>query len=96
MADLLPAIARACDRIAPSWPLDRMIAVNPYWGYVDAPIEQAAAELASLSGAPLLMPRAWYREQWAAGRFTDRHVARSRTSEPHSPTATLRRARGGS
>jgi uncharacterized protein YbcC (UPF0753/DUF2309 family) len=75
MADLLPAIARACDRIAPSWPLDRMIAVNPYWGYVDAPIEQAAAELASLSGASLLMPRAWYREQWAAGRFTDRHVA---------------------
>jgi uncharacterized protein YbcC (UPF0753/DUF2309 family) len=66
-ADLAPAIARACDRIAPSWPLDRLIAVNPLWGFVDAPMERAAAEVAALSGATLLMPRAWYRSQWEAG-----------------------------
>jgi uncharacterized protein YbcC (UPF0753/DUF2309 family) len=74
---MMTATARACDRIAPSWPLDRLIAVNPFWGFVDAPIEAAAAHLRALSGANLLMPRAWYREQFEAGRFTTQHVARA-------------------
>jgi len=75
--DVEAAITHACDRIAPVWPLDRMIAVNPFWGFVDAPIARAAAELAALSGATLLMPRTWYREQFAAGRFLERHVAQA-------------------
>ena len=76
-SDVEAAITRACDRIAPPWPLDRMIAVNPFWGFVDAPIERAAAELSALSGATLLMPRSWYREQFDAGRFGERHVAQA-------------------
>ena len=71
------AITHACNRIAPAWPLDRTIAVNPFWGFVDAPIERAAAELTALSGATLLMPRTWYREQFNAGRFLERHVAQA-------------------
>ncbi len=78
-ADVEQAITHACARIAPSWPLDRLIAVNPYWGFVDAPIEQAAAELTALQGATLLMPRTWYREQFAAGKFLERHVAQAIT-----------------
>lgn len=74
-ADVASAIARACDRIAPAWPLDRLIAVNPFWGFVDAPMEQATARVTALSGATLLMPRAWYRTQWEAGRFAERHLA---------------------
>ena len=46
-AELAPVIDAACGRIAPAWPLDRMIAVNPYWGFVDRPIEAAAAELSA-------------------------------------------------
>lgn len=76
-AELTAAIALACDRMAPSWPLDRLIAVNPLWGFIDLPIERAAAELAALSGASLLMPRAWYRAQLDAGRFDARHIARA-------------------
>ncbi len=75
--DVEQAITHACDRIAPSWPLDRMIAVNPFWGFVDAPIEHAAAEVSALSGATLLMPRSWYREQFDAGRVHERHVAQA-------------------
>ncbi len=80
-ADAPPSLAAlleaTCDRIAPNWPLDRLIAVNPYWGFVGAPIEAAAAQLSALSGTSLLMPRAWYRAQWHAGRFAKRHVARA-------------------
>lgn len=47
----MPEIDTACRRIAPCWPLDRFIAVNPWWGYIEQPIEQATAEIAVLSGA---------------------------------------------
>ncbi len=66
---LRPVIDAACARIAPTWPLDRFIAVNPYWGQLERPIQAAGANLAALAGSPMLMPRAWYREQWQAGRI---------------------------
>jgi hypothetical protein len=67
---LASAIAKACQHTAPAWPLDQLIAVNPYWGFVDQPIEQAAAQLASLCGSRLLMPRAFYQQALAAGQIT--------------------------
>lgn len=74
-AALDEAISRACARIAPTWPLDRFIAVNPLWGLIDLPLPVAAAELQASSGSRFLMPRAWYREAWRAGRFTEAHLA---------------------
>ena len=73
-ADVGPAVEAAARRIAPAWPLDRLIAVNPWWGFVERPMPEAAAEAAALAGARMLMPRAWYRAQWEAGRFTERHL----------------------
>ena len=49
------AVAAACDRIAPTWPLDQFIAVNPYWGWRSMHITDAAARLATLSGTQLTM-----------------------------------------
>ncbi|RCS59304.1 YbcC family protein [Parvibium lacunae] len=63
------AITRACGRIAPTWPLDQFIAVNPYWGFVEQSLPQLGGTLARLSGSPLLMPPAWYQEAWRAGSF---------------------------
>lgn len=68
------AIDRACDRIAPTWPLDRFIAVNPLWGWTAEPLPRAAARLASLAGAQLLMPRTGFREHWESGRLQERHL----------------------
>ncbi|MBX3634528.1 MAG: DUF2309 domain-containing protein [Rubrivivax sp.] len=51
---LAEAIARACDRMAPAWPLDRAIAVNPHWGWIDQPIEEAVAAVGVLAGMKLL------------------------------------------
>ena len=85
--ELEQAITQACARIAPSWPLDRLIAVNPFWGFVNAPIEHAAAELSARSSATWLMPRSWYREQLDGGRVTERHVAQSITIADSTRTA---------
>ena len=69
------AIDGACDRVAPTWPLDRFIAVNPYWGWRSASVPNAAAMLGALAGTALTMPRSWFREEWAAGRLSDAHLA---------------------
>lgn len=68
------AIASACARIAPSWPLDQFIAVNPWWGFIDDTLPATGARLARLSGAQSHMPRSWYRERHAAGEFDRSHL----------------------
>ncbi len=65
-----PAIRQACARIAPTWPLDRFIAVNPFWEMVEEPFSVVSAKLVALSGARLLMPRAWFRNESQAGRLS--------------------------
>ena len=70
--DLLArAMQASCQRIAPSWPLDRFIAVNPWWGFIDAPIQTASAQIGHLCGSPLTMPIDWYLAQYAASHITD-------------------------
>ncbi len=73
-ASLQANISQACQRIAPTWPLDQFIAVNPYWGFVEQPIAQAAKQLSQLSGTPLVMPRSFYEAEWQAGRLTQAHL----------------------
>ena len=74
LASAAAAIQAACARIAPTWPLDRFIAVNPLWGMIDRPLPEVAGQLRALSGATLLMPRAWYRGAYQEGRFGDAHL----------------------
>jgi len=71
---LQAAVDRACAGIAPTWPLDRFIAVNPFWARTGKPLQEVAGDLAALSGARLLMPRAWYAEEWRAGRLRSAHL----------------------
>ena len=71
---LKEAIDRACGSIAPTWPLDRFIAVNPFWPRTGKPLPRVAGELAALSGARLLAPRTRYAEERRAGRLRSEHV----------------------
>jgi uncharacterized protein YbcC (UPF0753/DUF2309 family) len=68
------ALATACASIAPTFPLDRFIAVNPYWGFVSKRIEVAAEQLGRLSGTSLLMKRSWFRQRWQRGEVTAAHL----------------------
>lgn len=73
-AALKAAVDAACGMVAPNWPLDRMIAVNPYWGMVDKSFEQVHRRLASLGGSTLFMPLSYYREQWKLGAITEQDL----------------------
>jgi uncharacterized protein YbcC (UPF0753/DUF2309 family) len=81
------AVEEACARIAPVWPLDRSIAVNPWWPLVDAPLSRRSAELAARCGATMVMPRSWFREAWQEGRIHGAHLARA-AKEAASPLST--------
>jgi Uncharacterized protein conserved in bacteria (DUF2309). len=42
---------RVIHRIAPVWPLDSFVAVNPYWGFADRSFSEVAAQLQGTVGA---------------------------------------------
>lgn len=64
------AVTSAIDSVSPTWPLDRMIAVNPYWGRIQQPFETAAADLARIAGSAMTLPLSEYREAWRRGEIT--------------------------
>lgn len=68
------AVSQACGRVAPAWPLDEWVAVNPYWGWRDLPFDQAAGWLGLLGGSPLTAPRSVLRAEWEAGRLNEDHL----------------------
>jgi len=69
------AVQAACRRIAPTWPLDRFIAVNPLWGFIDQPVQAASENIAHLCGSPLTMPMAWYLNHYDNGSITEAALA---------------------
>ncbi len=73
------AVDAACRLIAPTWPLDRFIAVNPYWGWVDRPMEEIAANFKQLNGCRMFMPLAFYRDAWRSRAFQTEHLAQAMT-----------------
>ena len=62
-------LRRAVRRVAPLWPLDRFVAVNPYAGLADRPFPEAAALLARVAGARSTLPVQWYLDAVATGRI---------------------------
>ena len=86
LASVQESASYACGRIAPTWPLDRFIAVNPFWSWIDEPMATASAKLRSWSGAQLVMPRAWFRQMRAEGQLTDAHLSSALEREGHPPS----------
>ncbi|MCB1498811.1 MAG: DUF2309 domain-containing protein [Bauldia sp.] len=68
---VIDAATRATRRIAPLWPLDSFVAVNPFLGLVDKTFVDAASTMARTAGARLTIPRAFYAEAISGGRITD-------------------------
>jgi uncharacterized protein YbcC (UPF0753/DUF2309 family) len=76
-APLASAIDGACRAIAPNWPLDRQIAVNPFWGFIDRPFVDAAAAIARLTGSRMTLALQDYGRAWRAGEITPAALARA-------------------
>ena len=71
------AIESACATIAPNWPMDRLIAVNPYWGWLERSFERADHTLARLADSRLWMSRSYYLDAWQRGEIEAHHLRRA-------------------
>ncbi|AOY87776.1 hypothetical protein BKP64_06085 [Marinobacter salinus] len=76
-ADQREALARGVSSIPPSWPLDRWIAVNPWWGRRHLPAEQAAAIPGARTHTSMLMPASFYLDAWSGGRIRETDVRKA-------------------
>jgi uncharacterized protein YbcC (UPF0753/DUF2309 family) len=81
------ACAQACGAIAPVWPLDRAIAVNPHWQRVGRPVREVAARMALLGGIRVFPPRSLVREAWREGRIHALDLTEAITAVPEAHAA---------
>ncbi|MFL5333348.1 MAG: putative inorganic carbon transporter subunit DabA, partial [Geminicoccaceae bacterium] len=95
-SDLDAAIARACRKIAPLWPLKHFVAVNPFLGFADRSFAATCAMLRRVARVDMLMPRVFYRQALEAGLIDDVDLTAALAAAPRAeftPTdaAALRR-----
>lgn len=82
------AIAGACNRIAPLWPLKHFVAVNPFLGFTNQSFHATCATLYRVARIDMLMPRAFYRQKLASGYITEGDLAGALAAAPedwHAP-----------
>ena len=73
--DIEGSLRAACARIAPVWPLENFVAVNPYLGLADHRFGEAAERLASTVGARSTMPAEFYLDAIECGRISKEDLA---------------------
>ncbi len=86
-ARLDTACEQACAAIAPAWPLDRAIAVNPHWSRIGRPVRQVAARMAVLAGIQVFPKRQELKQAWQAGRITPIDLAEALARMPSATAA---------
>jgi uncharacterized protein YbcC (UPF0753/DUF2309 family) len=74
-------VIRVCNRIPPLWNLRNYVAVNPFLGFAEEPIDQAAKTIGDGLDARVLPDIEFYRKRWQEGAFDfnalDRAASRS-------------------
>jgi uncharacterized protein YbcC (UPF0753/DUF2309 family) len=79
---LRAAIAAACKRIAPLWPLKNFVAVNPFLGFTDQTFHATCTRMRRVARIDILMPRSFYRQALADGVIEDRDLAAALAAAP--------------
>ncbi|KQW39208.1 hypothetical protein ASC76_10405 [Rhizobacter sp. Root404] len=83
------ACAQACGAIAPAWPLDRAIAVNPHWERIGRSVRHVAARMAVLGAVSVFPPRRQFRQAWASGRISAADLEEALARCPAAQAARL-------
>ncbi len=83
------ACEQACRAIAPAWPLDRAIAVNPHWERIGLSVRTVAARMAVLGDIRVFPPRAHLRQAWASGRIAAADLDEALAQRPAAQSAGL-------
>ncbi|WP_157981212.1 YbcC family protein [Aliidiomarina iranensis] len=73
----LAAISNACRRIAPTWPLDQSIAVNPWWEFRDQGYGETAQHLQHIAAVDGFAAPEFYLDAYSRGEISDWAIARA-------------------
>ncbi len=73
--ELLSILRRASKKIAPVWPLENFVAVNPYMGLTHKKFENVAHDLAAAGGIKMTLPSSFYLQKMEEGKLTQEHIA---------------------
>jgi uncharacterized protein YbcC (UPF0753/DUF2309 family) len=68
------AVNRATQKIAPLWPLEHFVAVNPFLGLSHLEFSKATETMAQVAGARMTMPRRFYIDAIEQGRVTEQDL----------------------
>ncbi|NVJ60520.1 MAG: DUF2309 domain-containing protein [Gammaproteobacteria bacterium] len=68
-------VENACNKIAPTWPLDQLIAVNPFWQMRQMSFHETAAYLKSIYNISCLRKRSDYLEDFRQNKFNESDIA---------------------
>ncbi|WP_420935144.1 YbcC family protein [Alteromonas sp. A081] len=71
------AAAKACEGVAPNFPLDKLIAVNPFWKLISSSQQDVSAKVHALAGISTVMPVSHWVELYKAGEISDHAISRS-------------------
>ena len=66
---LVACMRKACKKIAPVWPLENFVAVNPYLGFSNQKFETTAQQLNSIAGIQMTLPTSFYQNKWLEGKI---------------------------
>lgn len=83
---LKTTLQKACKKIAPVWPLENFVAVNPYLGITDQTFDSAAQYLAAVGGIQMTLPTSFYVEKINAGEITREDIAEALFKKSESIT----------
>ena len=87
--DIDTACAQACQAIAPAWPLDLAIAVNPHWARIGKPVRRVAARMAALGGIQVFPGRDRQLQAWTEGRISAQDLDQAIRQVPQAQACGL-------
>ncbi len=88
-ADIEKACVQACKAIAPAWPLDQAIAVNPHWSRVGLPLRHVAARMAVLADIQVFPSRSSQLAAWEKGRIRPQDLEHALKQLPQAQRSGL-------
>ncbi|MCC5935743.1 MAG: DUF2309 domain-containing protein [Lunatimonas sp.] len=97
VASLASVLQEACKKIAPVWPLENFVAVNPYLGLTDQKFNNVAQYLGAVAGIQMTLPVSFYRTKIQEGVITrgDLQAAFKKHSTNEVDVETFIRGLGG-
>ncbi|WP_425639769.1 YbcC family protein [Algoriphagus yeomjeoni] len=71
---LLNTMREASKKIAPVWPLENFVAVNPFLGFTSKKFSNVAQELAMAGAVQMTLPASFYLDKLNAGEIIERDI----------------------